>query len=146
MASYIERALGANERVVHQAKVHWAVFIWPFFWTVISMGLLLPLTAVWFLAALFRLLNTELAVTDKRLIAKTGFISRRVIEQRLAKVDAIRIDQGIFGRILGYGTVFISGSGISTTPFRNIADPMGFKRAAEEQIERYEAPPQAASA
>lgn len=143
MASYIERALGPNERIMCQGKVHWAIFIWPVFWTLISFCTLIPVTAIWFVAAMMRRANTELVVTDKRLIAKTGLISRSVVEQRLAKVDAIRVDQGMLGRLLGYGTVYVSGSGISAAPFRNIADPLDFKRAAEEQIERYENVPRA---
>ncbi|MBO9558659.1 MAG: PH domain-containing protein, partial [Caulobacter sp.] len=77
------------------AKVHWGIYIWPVFWTVISFGVLLPVTFVWFIFALMYQLNSDFAVTNKRLIAKFGFINRTTIEQRLNKVDTIIVNQGI---------------------------------------------------
>ena len=41
------------------------------------------------------------------------------------------IDQGIFGRILGFGNIHVSGRGISDVVLRNIKDPMAVKRAIE---------------
>ena len=118
MGSYVQQSLVGNERVVASAKLHWIAFLWPF--------------------SILSALSTELAVTDKRVIAKTGLISRKTIEQRLAKVDAIRVNQGILGRILGYGTIIVSGSGMSAEGIKNIANPLAFKRAVEEQIQRHE--------
>lgn len=138
MSSYLKQVIGPGEIIAYKAKVHWAIFLWPVLWTLLSLGLLAIVTVPWFFMALVRRFNTDLAATDKRIIAKTGLISRRVIEQRLAKVDSIRVDQGIMGRLLGYGTIYITGSGISATPIRNIAAPLDFKRAVELQLERYE--------
>ena len=55
--------------------------------------------------------TTELAVTNKRVIAKVGIISRATIEQRLEMVDSVQVKQGIIGRLLGAGSVGIRGAG-----------------------------------
>ncbi|WP_161495051.1 PH domain-containing protein [Caulobacter sp. BP25] len=84
-------------------------------------------------------LNSDFAVTNKRLIAKFGFINRTTIEQRLNKVDTIIVNQGVLGRILNYGKIIVRGTGVSASPFGPIAQPLDFKRAIEEAIEATEA-------
>jgi transposase len=51
----------------------------------------------------------------------------------LAKIESVAVDQGILGRILGYGTIIVRGTGGTQEPFRRIADPMGFRRHVQEQ-------------
>lgn len=76
--------------------------------------------------------STELAITTKRVIAKTGFIRRNTVELNHAKVESFNVNQGIAGRIFGFGTVSINGTGGVRTPIRTIKDPLQFRRKAME--------------
>jgi uncharacterized membrane protein YdbT with pleckstrin-like domain len=78
---------------------------------------------------------TECVLTDKRVLGKTGFISRDSLELLLAKVEGIHVKQGILGRIFDYGTVIVSGTGGSKTPFSGIARPLNFRTQVNKQIE-----------
>jgi uncharacterized membrane protein YdbT with pleckstrin-like domain len=128
--SYISKHISQDEQVKYIAHKHWIVYFWPVvliaFW---GLGLLL-LPLVWLSTR-----TTELGVTNKKVIAKWGIISRRTIEQRLEKVDSIQVHQGIIGRFLNYGTISVHGSGITTTPIPRISDPLQFRRAVESAIE-----------
>jgi uncharacterized membrane protein YdbT with pleckstrin-like domain len=80
--------------------------------------------------------STEIAITNKRIIAKFGFISRRTVEINLDKVEALRVEQSVWGRFFNYGTVLISGTGSTVDPIANIADPLVFRRKFMEATDR----------
>jgi len=128
MASYIEGALVSGEQIVHTGRVS----LWGL-WHLIALGvLLLPAFGIGliFLAiAYIRYKSTELAVTTKRIIVKSGFISRKTIEINLSKAESIQVDQGILGRMFDFGTLVISGTGTSHAPLTGIAEPMAFRKA-----------------
>ncbi|WP_295449098.1 PH domain-containing protein, partial [uncultured Thiodictyon sp.] len=104
MASYIENAMGSGESVQCQATVSILSMLGLF-----VLGLvLLPfygLGLLAWLAAYLRYISTELAVTNKKIIAKTGFIRRDTIEMLLPKVESVQVIQSLFGRVLNYGSV-----------------------------------------
>src|SRR4029077_4215927 len=75
------------------------------------------------LEAVIRRSTTELAVTDRRVIYKTGIFQRHSMEMNRSKVETVGVDQSILGRILGYGTVMVRGTGGSFEPIRFICDP-----------------------
>lgn len=134
MASYIEGALIAGEKVLHQGRVSW----WAV-WHLLLLGVvLLPVViGVVFLAwAWIRVKSTELAITDKRVIAKFGFISRNTMEIGVQKVESIQVQQSFLGRLLDFGTLIVSGTGTSHAPIPSISDPMAFRRAFLEAQER----------
>ena len=78
-----------------------------------------------------RLKYTEQGVTNKRVIFKTGIISRKTSEMSLKSIESVEIDQGIFGRIFGFGDIKVTGRGISDVVFKGIDDPMAVKRQIE---------------
>ena len=125
--SYIESAVLPNEQVIYQARVSW----WSQF-ALVSLGILaLPfkgLGLIPLLAAFIIYKSTELAITDKRVVAKYGFIMRDTVELPLRKVESIQVKQGIFGRIFGYGTVIVSGAGNPMAKIKNVRDPLRFRR------------------
>lgn len=73
----------------------------------------------------------EYAITSQRIIMKRGFIRRITFEVMLRELESISIHQGIRGRLLGFGSIVISGTGGSSAPWSGIAAPMAFKKAAE---------------
>ena len=44
-----------------------------------------------------------------------------------SKVESVDVNQTILGRILGYGTIIVRGTGGSLEPMRQIADPLTFR-------------------
>lgn len=141
MANYIEQILGPDEKIVATAKVTGWIYFGPALLTIVTIGLLCPVLLIpWIQRA-----TTDLGVTNKRVIAKTGLISRNTVEQRIQKIESIRVHQGLAGRVLDYGTIMVHGTGGATTPIRNVASPFAFKRAVESVIDDYEAGPSARS-
>jgi len=131
MASYIEGALIKDERVMYIGHIS----LWSLS-HLLFLGLLtLPLFGlglVLWLMAYIQYKTTELAITNKRVIAKFGFISRKTIELNIARVESIQVNQGIAGRIFNFGTLVISGAGNPQAPIPGISDPMSFRRAFME--------------
>jgi uncharacterized membrane protein YdbT with pleckstrin-like domain len=74
-------------------------------------------------------------LTDKRVIGKVGFLSRKSLEILLKKVEGLQVNQGLFGRIFDYGTIVVSGTGGSKTPFQGIAKPLYFRKHVQQQID-----------
>lgn len=134
MSGYIDNNLINNERVILRAKVSWWSQIWMFLFGAIllaayGLGLILIIVAV------LRVMTTELALTNKRVIAKTGFIRRDTVELRLDRVEGLIVNQGIVGRILNYGTVLVTGTGGIKTPIPYISKPTDFRRVVNEYLE-----------
>ncbi len=134
MTSYVEDALTKDERVVHVGHISlWSlsglIVVGFFLLFVFGLGLIF-----WGIAYV-KYKTTELAITNKRVIAKFGFISRRTVEINLNKVESIQVDQGILGRLFNYGTLIISGAGTPQAPILGISQPMKFRKAFIEAQE-----------
>lgn len=128
MTSYVEGALVNGEKVVHLGHISlWSV------WHLIALGIvLLPAVGIGliFLAiAYVRYKTTELAITTKRVIVKSGFIRRSTVEINISKVESIQVDQEVLGRLFNFGTLIISGAGNPQAPITGISAPMEFRRA-----------------
>lgn len=121
--SYVEDNLMTGEQVRHRTHLHWTVFV--------SLKALFTL----FILPLVARATSEFAVTNRRVIIKVGLVSRRTVELNLEKVESIGVEQTVPGRILGYGTIVVVGTGGTKEPFRGISDPMGFRRAVNEATE-----------
>lgn len=96
----------------------------------------LALAAIAAIPAFIRRSSSEFAVTNKRVVVKIGFLRRRSTEILLRQVEGITVDQGILGRIFGYGTIVVEGTGSDRTPYKGISAPMKFRLAVQEQIEK----------
>jgi uncharacterized membrane protein YdbT with pleckstrin-like domain len=132
--SYIDQSLVQGETIVHRAHVSW----WSQFWLVF-LGILTAVVLVGFVflaMAWIRVHSTEIAITNRRIIAKFGFVQRRTIEININQVEALRVDQGFWGRLLNFGTIIISGTGSSLEPAPDIADPLVFRRKFMEATNR----------
>lgn len=126
MSSYVDGVLITDERVLYRARIS----LWSL-WLPILLGALTLIIGVGLLFWLYAWIvyrTTELAITNKRVIAKTGLIRRRTIEMFLEKIESIQVDQGVLGRIFDFGSVLISGTGVHSAPFRNISDPLELRK------------------
>jgi hypothetical protein len=147
---YAERVLQPGETIAYRAQLHWVIYFVGLVLVVaaiclavaavvlkmesIRVGLLLAALIALFLG-LFQLIrawivavNTEIIVTTRRVIYKTGFISRNTVEMNLDKVESVLVQQGILGRMLDFGTVIIRGVGAGLEPVDNIAAPLELHR------------------
>jgi uncharacterized membrane protein YdbT with pleckstrin-like domain len=151
---YVEKHLLTGEHVVYRSRQHWVVFTGP---VLLLIAGLLPLVysrsnamlvvasiiavtaLIWITARAIARASAEFTVTNKRVVVKLGTIRRRAIEMLLSKVEEIAVDQGVIGRVLGYGTLVIVGTGGSKEVFLLISSPLEFRRQVHEQIELHEA-------
>jgi uncharacterized membrane protein YdbT with pleckstrin-like domain len=88
------------------------------------------------LAGLVRRNATEMAVTNRRVVIKTGLASRKTIEMLLNKVESIEVSETTVGRMLGYGTIVVIGTGGTPEPFHKVAHPLQFRSQVQQQIEK----------
>lgn len=149
--SYLDDHLLAGEQIVYRARLHWTIFLTSIIVVLlgIGLGILLrvaepaytlvgaALAGVGLLLAIgpaIRYSSSEFAVTDKRVLSKVGFIERESDETLLSKIEAIAVDQGVIARVLGFGTVTITGTGGTQEAFPRISDPLEFRRQIQNQI------------
>jgi uncharacterized membrane protein YdbT with pleckstrin-like domain len=134
MGAYVDGNLLPGEQVIARAHLHWAIFSGPILLFLFGLvtgpakSIFIVLALIW---AGYRFLiysSTELAITNKRVIAKTGIIRRNVIDVSNGKVEGITYHQGILGRIFGYGSILVRGTGIGQVPIPFISRPDYFKR------------------
>lgn len=128
--SYIEQSLSTGEKIEGLFKPHWFALVPMVLWIILGF---VTFGLAWFLALyeFLKLRFLEQGVTNKRVILKKGIISRKTEEMKITSIETVEINQGIFGRIFGFGTVKITGRGISDVVFRGIDDPMAVKRRIE---------------
>jgi len=84
------------------------------------------------ISPIIRQKTSEFVITNKRIIMKTGLISRKTFEMNLQKIESVNVDQTFWGRLLGFGTVSIVGTGGSRESFADISEPLLFRRKFQE--------------
>jgi len=147
--SYVQKTLLPEEKIIYHTKPHYAIFYPVFLWLAATIwffssdhiilspffGNMLLLGSVFScVSSLINYYCSEYAITSKRVIMKIGFIRRKSLEIFLDRIEGIYVDQGIFGRILGFGTVSVGGIGGTKDPFFYIPDPIKFRNAVQHQI------------
>ena len=162
--SYVEKHLISGETVQYQTRLHWVVMLGHVAIAAVfellaitilvasfsrsagakampSRGSMIVGAMACFLvgAALFciGLLKrsvTEMAVTNKRVIVKTGLADRRTNEILLSRIESVVVDEPAMGRILGYGTVIVRGTGGTPEVFEKIYQPLEFREQVQRQI------------
>jgi acyl-coenzyme A synthetase/AMP-(fatty) acid ligase len=163
--SYVESNLVPGETVIYKTRLHWIVMLWQVILGCLLFGLagallfyyalnrtamqskalhimegggvaLLVCGLVVILTGLVRRNATEMAVTNRRVVIKTGLASRKTIEMLLNKVESIEVSETAFGRMLGYGTIVVIGTGGTPEPFHKVAHPLEFRSQVQQQIEQ----------
>jgi uncharacterized membrane protein YdbT with pleckstrin-like domain len=144
VGNYVERNLIAGEQVVYETRIHPIIFLSPGAVILLGIGLgvadipsaglvILGFGVLMLIAAWIRQWSGEFAVTNKRVIVKVGFISRRTIEINMSKVESIEVNQDIIARLFNYGTIMVIGTGGTKEPFDLIDNPLAFRRAVQSQ-------------
>jgi uncharacterized membrane protein YdbT with pleckstrin-like domain len=156
--SYASRHLIPDEKILYETRLSWVVLFWPVIVpTLILLGVggylvytyahadtdntkeigvgLIVLAALIFGIGLTKRNATEMAVTNKRVLIKQGLFGRRTLEILLQKIESIAVDESMWGRMLGFGSVTVRGTGGTPEPFHKMAHPLDFRRHVEEQVE-----------
>lgn len=122
MGRYVDGSLGPGEHVILETRNHWIIFWFP-----------MAILSLWIMPAIARW-SSEFAITNRRIVIKTGFIRLHTLELNEHQVESVSVDQGLLGRMLGYGTVIIAGNGGTREAFHHIAQPLAFRRAYQHQL------------
>ncbi len=148
--SYIQESLAGNEHLIYRAHFHWLYK--AFAWSALLLSAVAALYAhahagpLWaayallgcgvivFLAIMVPIWAQQIAVTDQRLILRRGLIRRSTEELQLRAVEEVQLEQGILGRIFGFGRVIVSGTGIEDVRLPALAEPVRLRRKLQEAI------------
>jgi uncharacterized membrane protein YdbT with pleckstrin-like domain len=143
---YVDKNLLPNEEISYRAHLHWIIYTLPIIVFVIAIlvavsgggwiaGIALGVIGfVLLLPPWIKASSSEFAITNKRVLIKVGLIRRHSLELLLQKVEGIGVDQGILGRMLGYGTITVSGVGGTKETFRMISNPLEFRRQVQASL------------
>jgi uncharacterized membrane protein YdbT with pleckstrin-like domain len=97
-------------------------------------AVLLVIALIIFAYGLAKRNATEMAVTNRRVLIKTGMASRRTLDMVLGKVESVGVEETFLGRVLGYGSVVVRGTGGTPESFVMIAHPQQFRQSVQQQI------------
>jgi uncharacterized membrane protein YdbT with pleckstrin-like domain len=168
--SYVQQNLNPGERILYTTRLHWIVLFRSIFvdaifsatglalivWAVagkqmahgeaqaagIAGASLIIFGGILLAIAVIRRNATEMAVTNKRIIIKVGFLTKRTIELFLSKVESVGVEQTVFGRIMDFGSITVRGTGGTNEPFSHVSNPLEFRRQVQHQIEEHVNPSQ----
>jgi membrane protein YdbS with pleckstrin-like domain len=166
--SYVTKHLSRGEEVVYASRQHWfAVIARMGVWILVTIvalalaiwigtndtvldnstvdGAITVVVLVAFVATLAYLAfviwdwrNQEWLITTRRVIRAEGVLNKSVVDTSLEKINDARLDQSVFGRIFGFGTLDIltaaeEADGKAISDFPMIAEPVAFKKAMFDQ-------------
>jgi uncharacterized membrane protein YdbT with pleckstrin-like domain len=162
--SYVAKHLIDGESIAYETRLHWIVLLVPVLLAVLfdltgaallvlSMrstagksaasettmiaGVALLAIGTVFLARGILMRNaTEMTVTNKRVFVKVGLAARRTVELLLSRIESIGVEETMIGRMLGYGTVIVRGTGGTPEVFNMVAHPLEFRTQVQQQIEK----------
>lgn len=165
--SYVAKHLIDGESIVYETRLHWIVLLVPFLLALLFAltgaallvlyaratdtksataestmvaGIILLVIALIFVVRGIVVRNaTEMTVTNKRVFVKVGLAARRTIELLLSRVESIGVEESVMGRMLGYGTVIVHGTGGTPEVFNMVARPLEFRTQVQQQIEKSQA-------
>lgn len=162
--SYIEASLVPGETIVYQTRLHWVVMLRHIVLGLVLLAaggallayllerpglsitsehvaeggaaalLLCGIVAI--IAGMVRRNATEMAVTTRRVVVKQGLVNRKTIEMLLNKIETIEVSEPMAGRMFGYGSITMVGTGGTSEPFHRISHPLQFRSEVQQQLEK----------
>lgn len=122
MGKYVNNNLLNNETVIFETTYHWVHFVsWISLFTL----------GIW---PYIQMKTDEFVITSRRIVIKKGVFAYETLEMNLNRVETVHVVQGIWGRILGYGSITIIGTGGTRETFDLIKQPLAFRRNFQEVI------------
>ena len=138
--SYIKDQLNEGETIIAEGKIGKFVYFSVWCWVFVGVVMLLAdgVGVIFLVIALWQYLSakaTKIGITSQRLIAKKGVIFTDAIDINLKQLESISIKQGLLGRMFGYGTLIVTGSGTSCVKLHYIEAPQALRKKAMFAIE-----------
>lgn len=158
--SYIENSLVSGEKLIFDTKLHWSVIVSPALnmlalfillgagWIVLDpsgsrrleLGALIsrsaicttPLLLVMLLFGILLYNSSEFGVTNRRVLIKTGIVRRRTLELNLDKIESFQVDEPLMGRLFGYSSLVLTGSGGTHQVFHKVVKGAMFRKQVME--------------
>jgi len=149
--AYYTQVLQPDEVVKVIGRLHWSIYLRALFVLAVAVALILGsdklpdpfwqryarlggsaigvLGILLLLGAWIRRRATEIVVTDRRVIYKRGLIARHTVEMNVSKIETVDVEQGLGGRIWGYGTLLIRGTGAGFEPLVGVGSPLRIRNA-----------------
>jgi uncharacterized membrane protein YdbT with pleckstrin-like domain len=125
------RSPSANPQSIDVIKSTMACFMFLISFSAFVASIILGMQSI------IIILTTEFAITNRRVIAKTGFIRRHTLEIFLSKIESVAIRQTWLGRLLDAGTVTVTGTGGTKESFQAIANPVSVRKKINQIIEHF---------
>ena len=130
MTQYVDKSLAADEKILMRGQ--WPVAYWVGAWAQLLIFGWLVIGIFLFLRAVIRMKTTEFAVTDRRVIMKTGWIQRITNELSVQNIEGVHVEQSIWGRLFRFGRLVVTGNGEARIFLPPMATPIEFRRAIED--------------
>ncbi len=153
----IHKSLLDGEEIVYLTRRHKIIFAYPVIWLLLSAilfgvkwvfvfkpeinfalmifsGIFLAASIIHALMIWILYISAEFGITNQRVIVKEGFLKRKTVEVFLKSVESVQVDQSIWGRILNFGTIIVSGTGGVTDPLNMIRKPLDFKKQVQQRL------------
>lgn len=158
MPHFVDNNLLENESVLHRGNISWIIFLshtgaitmtviayficqfllgWfnlNHFSILLFLGLVLLLLPL-LVGPYLYMVCTEVVLTNKRFILKTGYFNIKTAEIFIEKIESVTFSQDLLGRIFNYGTISLTGSGGTPVSVHHLRDPSGFRNTALNEIQ-----------
>ena len=125
--SYTLKTLSKGEKVISTLRMSKWSQVAPYVIGIALAPVTLGISLVLPLWSTISYLTTEFSITNKRVLRKKGWIVRKTDELFINKIDGLDVDQGIQGRILGFGNLIFTGTGTQKVIFNMIPNPLKAK-------------------
>lgn len=160
MKSYLKSLLGKNEQIILIAHQHGLVLVGEILSeSVLTLALIVLVTLTWqfwvpdprialgYLLLIFPLisllrdvltwLNRQYVVTNRRVIQISGVFNKDVTDSSLEKVNDVKMEQSVLGRMFDYGDIeILTASELGVNLFKRISSPIRFKTAMLDAKDR----------
>jgi uncharacterized membrane protein YdbT with pleckstrin-like domain len=146
---YLRKVLSPGEKVLYVVRQH-GIFLFGrmFLWLLLAIAIvgaslgmyvmpaaippvtlpfvLIPLVIMWWQYIVWS--NHAYYLTNRRVIQITGVFNKEVIDSLLEKLNDIKTDQTLLGRMFDYGDVeILTANEVGNNIFSHIAHPLRFK-------------------
>lgn len=136
IVSSLDGQLIQGEEILFSTKKHWIIFFWPAVFLVFALfsvgksgfGVWLALAILFGLSSAISYIGSVYAVTNKRVFARSGVLRRRSLEVMIGKIEGVTVDEPLLGRILGYQTLVVRGTGGTPQQFHRVAKANELRR------------------
>lgn len=137
--------MAPKEKYVHQARLHWIIFVWPILFAFLGIWLgfefpmlqqmslfVVGMGALWFILMWLTYRFSSLTIKASQVILRKGILVRQTMDIPMSKIESIDIRQSIIGTIFSYGSLVITGTGGTQQWMTYVSKPLTCRRYIEQ--------------